>query len=665
MKIIGKKGLFLTLLMFLLISVQGQNIKKMQNLAGEYLRIEEYHHALPIYLKLDSLMPNDGAVNYAIGKCYMHSEHKTSAVPYFEKTLTLGGAPVDIYRDLAICYHLVHSFDKAIRFYNKALNRIPEEVEDVDAYKKHLTKNLESCHYAKTLVANPIDMEIVNVGEVINTDFPDFVPVVSADETTLIFTSRREGVVGGLIDDNDGLFFEDVYISKKVNGKWSTPKNMGPPINTPGHDASVGLSPDGQKLFIYRSHERATNGLLGGDLFVSDWDGEMWSEPVKMQDGINSRGREPSASITSDENTLFFSSNRQGGKGGLDIYWAKRLPSGEWAAPKPIKEINTEYDEDAPFIHSDGRTLYFSSRGHKTMGGYDIFRSIYNEQDETWSEPINMGYPINTAGDDIYFVWSADGKRGYFSSLREDSYGEKDIYVVNVPQDGSTFAVLKGKVLDKETNLPLIANIKVTDIATGKMAGFYTSSAEGRFTAIVPQKAKFALLTGTNGYLASYDSISIPEVKGYYEETITIYLEKGEDDVVVSLDTVKKEVIKEIEKPKPGTKFVFNNIYFDFDKASLRASSKVELEKINEILTKYPTLKVEIGAHTDAWGNNDYNMDLSGRRAKSVLDYLVGKGIARDRMIDKAYGETVPVGPSDNPVNNQKNRRIEFKVLAN
>ena len=655
----SKSLLIVTVITVLTLNVQAQNLRKLQSLADEYYRIDEFHHALPLLLKIDSLSPNDGAVNYRIGKCYMQSEHKIKAIPYFEKTLTLGGAPLDVNSDLAICYHLVHDFEKAVRFYNRALNRIPEDVEDEAAYKKYMTKNLESCLYAQILVENPIDVEITNLGPRINSDFPEYVPVISADETTLIFTSRREGVVGGLIDPVDGMFMEDIYIAHKEGDTWGDPENIGAPINTPGHDACVGLSPDGQKLFLFRSHERSAKGLPGGDLYVSDWDGEKWSEPVKMQDGINSTGREPSASITSDENTLFFSSNRKGGKGGLDIYWAKRLPNGDWASPKPIDVINTEYDDDAPFIHSDGRTLYFSSKGHKTMGGYDIFRSIYDEKKEQWTEPINMGYPINTAGDDIFFVWSADGQRGYFSSLRVDSYGEKDLYMVTVPQDGVTFAVVKGIILDKETKQPLIANVKIIKKETNKMAGFYTSSIDGKFTAILPQNAHFNLQTGTSNYLVSYDTISIPEVKGYYEKSITIYLEKGQDSVVVQLDTV----VEVVEEPKIGDKFVINNIYFDFDKFNIRPDAALELNKILEVLNKYNTLKIEIGAHTDALGSDAYNMTLSKNRAKSVLDYLVGKGIAKNRLVDKAYGESIPVAPNDNATNRQKNRRIEFKIL--
>ena len=265
-------------------------------------------------------------------------------------------------------------------------------------------------------------------------------------------------------------------------------------------------------------------------------------------------------------------------------------------------------------------------------------------------------YPINTAGEDIYFVWSADGKRGYFASYRTDSYGEKDIYIVNVPQEGATFAVLKGVVLDKETEKPLIANIRVSDVDTKKMVGFYTSATDGRFTAIIPQKASFALLTGTKDYLASYDSVTIPEIEGYYEKNITIYLEPGEDDVVVSIDSVKEE-------PKVGEKFVLDNIYFDFDKATLRASAKEELNKIYDIMKKYENIKIEVGAHTDAWGSESYNMNLSQRRAQSVVDYLTSKGIKGGRLIDKAYGESQPVVPSNRPENNQKNRRIEFKII--
>lgn len=649
-----KKFLLISASCFLICSFTsfGQEIKDLRKLsadAEEYIRIEEYHNALPLYEQALKIEPDNGELNYKVGLCHLQSTYRAKALPYFEKALSVGYQPNEIHYNLGRLYHLTHHFDKALLSYEQAKKypeNAPVSVSEIDRY-------MDMCEYGKELIKTPLDYKIENIGPVINSDKRDHVPVVSADETTLIFTSRREGTIGEGIDDFDGMYFEDIYISSKENGQWAAPRNIGEVINTKSHDASVGLSPDGQKLFIYRTGQGSLDALEG-NLYTSDWDGETWSTPEKMMEGINSGSVEPCASITADENTMYFSSDREGGKGGLDIYVVKKLPNGEWAQPQSVEQLNTPYDDDAPFIHSDNRTLYFSSKGHNTMGGFDIFMSVLNESTGQWSEPQNMGYPINTADDDIYFVWSADGERGYFSSLRGDSYGDLDIYVVHRPVIGKFFMILKGIVLDKDSKEPVTATVTIYDETDKKVVGVYnTRASTGKFSAIIPPNTKYKVHILASGYDEENEFIQTPDVKEYYEQEETFYVQRT---VAASIDTIE-------DRPKTGEIFTLQNIYFDFDKATLRPVSKTTLDKAYDIMKKYPGIKVEIGAHTDAWGEDDYNMLLSGWRAKSVVDYLVAKGISRDRLVDKAYGESVPVAPSNYPENSQKNRRVEFKIL--
>ena len=411
--------------------------------AGYHIEFKNYMLALSTYLTLDSMEPGNSNIQYRIGSCYLHSTtEKTKAIPYLEKAITNTSrlyddlsyteknAPQSAYYELARAYHLNYQLDTAIGTFKKYKSLL---------HKKHymqseIDRNIKMCEYAKEQIKNPINVEIVNMGSGINSQYADYCPVINADETTMIFTSRREGSTGGLKDD-EGRFFEDIYVSNKDSGKWSEPVKIGSSINTRDHDAAIGLSADGQRLFIYKEE----------DIYQSYLMGETWTVPERMSDNINSDDWETHASITPDGKLLYFVSDRKGGQGKRDIYRSEKLPTGEWGKAENLgTSINTEFEEDAPFIHPNGKTLYFSSKGHNTMGGFDIFYSQLSE-DGNWSEPVNIGYPINTTDDDIFYVESSDGKRAYYSSFDKSGLGEKDIYMaVLKDQKEIALTVLKG-----------------------------------------------------------------------------------------------------------------------------------------------------------------------------------------------------------------------------
>jgi len=656
------------------------NFVKMQNLrydGDDFYDLKEYHLALPFYLKVLELSPDDVDANYKVGVCHLNSTHSREALPYFEKIIDKEGVPKDIEYEIARAYHLTHQFDKAIEKYNKSKKHINGRngltIEMID-------KEIERCKYGKILVETPLDFKIENIGDVINTEYRDHVPVISADETSLIFTSRRPNTVGGKLYKGDGMYFEDVYESKKdlSSGEWLPPQNMGEGINTKSHDASVGLSPDGKMLFIYRSEKKRNR--VEGHIFTSEWDGELWSEPVLLDDHISSNYVELSASVTGDENMLFFSSDRPGGKGGFDIYQVKKLPNGEWAQPQNMTQLNTPDDDDAPFIHSDNRTLYFSSKGHQTMGGYDIFQSVFNEETGKWNEPQNMGYPVNTAGDDIYFVWSADGERGYFSSAREDSYGDLDIYVVHRPIIGKYFMVLKGTLIDEDTKKPIPGLIKLYNTENDKLIGvFNTRMPSGKFSAIVPPNAVYKAEVEAVGYDKKTEIIVVPDVKEYFEHEITLQAKKSKDTIVTAkVDTpIVKEVVEVIENVDeeeegelaPG--FLLRSVLHGFDQAAHEKGSGINIDDVIKILKENPWLVISIESHTDSKGSAEYNMKLSERRAASCKTYLLRRGISKTRVKVKYYGEEDPVAPNthkngkDNPEGRALNRRTEFRVVSN
>ncbi|MBC7451117.1 MAG: PD40 domain-containing protein, partial [Cytophagales bacterium] len=494
---------------------------------------------------------------------------------------------------------------------------------------------------AKALMANPVSVRIDNASEVINSEYDEKSPSITADGRTLIFTSRRPNTTGGKIDPVDGFYYEDLYQSTKVNGKWTAPIDIGNGINTEKHDACVAISPDGMELIIYRN-----SGNDGGDLYVSTLNGSIWNIPKKYGKTINTNDWEPSASITADEKTIFFTSDRIGGRGGMDIYMTKLLPSGEFGPAILLgPKINTPLDEDAPFIHADGKTLYFSSKGHKSMGGYDIFSCTINtDNGEVLTEPKNIGYPINTADNDVFFVWSADGKRAYFSSIREGGYGEKDIYMLEREESKVALAVLKGLIVSCDLNKPVAATIQVTDLTTQKLVGVYNSNSKtGKYTVVLPAGKNYGISVEAPGYLFQSKNIDIPSLETYLEIVDTICL----------------------SQMKVGTSIVLRNVFFDVNKSILRPESVQELDRLTDILKKNPSLKIEISGHTDSDGNDDANLKLSNDRAKAVVDYLIAKGIPANRLTWKGYGETAPMAQNDTPENKQQNRRTEFKVLSN
>jgi hypothetical protein len=322
----------------------------------------------------------------------------------------------------------------------------------------------------------------------------------------MVFTSRRNGT--GSKIDTDGQYFEDIYITHLKNGIWSDPKGISE-LNTNDHDASISISADGQELYIYKAEHDNIKKTEGGDIFVSRLKGTTWSQPEKLAPVINSQSKESHISISSEGRTIYFSSNRPGGFGGMDIYTVSKLPNGKWGRARNLgPAINTEYDEDSPFIHPDGKTLYFSSAGHKTMGGLDIFKSVTNKG--SWTPPVNIGYPINSTDDDVYYTPTPDGKRAYFASYRKGSYGKTDIFLIKTPnKTNAGLFVLKGKIINSSGDV--VVNSKITVSRDGQVIGIYTpNAATGKFLFIVDAGKKYDIEIVAEGYRTLRTVLNIP-----------------------------------------------------------------------------------------------------------------------------------------------------------
>ncbi len=632
------RGVLILIAMTSALSAYSQNnlksARKYTDKALEYFKAEDYETALTYFLKSDSLDGNDQDVSYLISLSFFRSDQKLKALPFLLKAKAGGIKEPELDLYLGEAYHLSHKFEKAIEHLNLYRSTLrsseKEKIKEVDDL-------IQNCKNGIELVKAPVEVKIKNLGNTINSSFPDYVPALSADESLLIFTSRRENSTGGLKVNN--MYFEDIYISTKKGDKWTTPEKLGNEINTPSHDACVGISPDGQQIFIYKD-----GGEYFGDLFVSTLSGKTWSKPKSLGPNINTRSWEPCATITADQKVLFFVSNKKGGIGGTDLYMSKRQPNGEFGPATILStEINTSKDEFSPFIHPDGKTLYFSSKGHNSMGGYDIFSCTINtETGQVLSKPVNLGYPINTADDEVYFAWSADNRRAYFASERTGGVGEKDLYVLERPKAEASLVMLKGTIIGCDSKKPVAASIIVTDIATGKEIGKYSSnSSTGKYIVILPAGKNYGITVEAPGYVFYSKNIDIPFLDHY------------------------KEIDDEIcmEGLKKGTVFVLRNVFFDVDKATLRKESEAELERVHEILTSNPSIKMLISGHTDSDGNDDYNLKLSENRAHAVKDYLISKGVSAERLFYKGYGESKPIAPNDSPDNKQMNRRTEIEIV--
>ncbi len=490
---------------------------------GNYLILEEnYPQALKVFLEAYQIDSTNSNINYKIGFCYLKTESsKALSLKYLEKgvknttknyndvELDEKIAPINAYYFYGRALHLNYKFDEAIANYEKFKSYlVPGKHDDLI---KDVNRQIEISNFAKTAVAAPVNFVIKNMGDSINSPYPDYSSVISADESTIMFTSRRIGSTGGDITD-DGQFYEDIYVAyKKKDGSWTTPKSISPNINTNEHEASVGLIADGQTLIIYKDAN-------GGDIYTSHLDGENWTFPEPMGSDINTSFWETSACLTPDGNTLYFVSNRPGGLGGRDIWTCTKLPNGKWSKAVNLgAPVNTEYDEESPFIHPSDNILFFSSTGHSNMGGFDIYFSEKTEKG--WSEPQNMGYPINTTDDDLYYVTSPDGKRGYYSSaLQAGGFGEKDIYTVSTPERKEQALVLiKGLIIPAPGDpMPSDIEIIATNNESGLIGRYLPLMRDGSFVIIIPPNSKYSISYQQNG--EEFKSEEIGPFEPVYQE---------------------------------------------------------------------------------------------------------------------------------------------------
>lgn len=638
----------------------------------DYRRVgaQNFREALSSLNDANRFNPKNERVNYMLGFIwFMTDPVSKEALSYLETAYELGSnTDSDVAYWLAWAYQFNGRWDDAIKFYDMHMKTLQKRAKANTAAIEDVIKKTGECNSGKILSANPERVFVDNLGPNVNTSFAEYGPSITTDEETVFFTARRANSTGGKRDLNDKGFFEDVYSSVKVAGKWQPSKPLSKNVNTEGHDASAGLSPDGSKLYIFRS------GVTdGGDLFESVLFGLDWEEPVRMNKNINTKYHESSVSLSFDGKRLYFVSNKEMGIGDGDIYYSDMDVNGEWGPSKNIgPDINTKYGEEAVFMHPDGVTLYFSSKGYNTMGGYDIFKTTM--VNGKWQPPVNLGYPINGPDDDVFFVVSGSGNRAYFASSKQGGYGDYDLYKITflgnekqpllntqdqllammaspvsnlktenaVEVKSAKLTILKGVISDEKTEKPLESTIELIDNDKNTvLAVFKSNSSTGKYLVTLPSGKNYGIAVKRDGYLFHSENFNLPEAAEFQEFNLDVALKKIEI----------------------GNTIVLRNIFFDFNKATIRPESANELARLIKLLKDNPKLKIELQSHTDNVGSDDYNLKLSESRSKSVVEYMISRGISASRLTPKGYGETQPLDSNDAEEGRQNNRRTEFKIL--
>ena len=604
--------------------------------------------------------------NYDAGYLHLLTIGKDLAAKFFLRVYRQDPAyRFDLEYWIGKSYQYGLEFDNALLFYNRYKQKLSGKLNYQGNDKipmETVDKSIVECMNGKELVANPVNFSIVNIGREINSEFEDYAPVLNEEEDEIIFTTRRRD---GNLNQNvaeDNKPYEDIFISRKTDGVWSYATNIGERVNTPYHDSNLALSADGKTLYILKDEG-------GGDIYYCNQRSDgSWDSPVPLPGIINSSFEEKSITISKDDKTLYFSSNRPGGLGGTDLYKATRDAKGEWANVKNLgPKINTPFDEEGPFIDYDMVTLYFSSKGHKNMGSYDIFKSVYDPQKNDWSEPENLGYPINTPDDDIFYITSSDGKRAYYSSVREDGLGYTDIFLITTPEGMKDQETLAGTdpqeepqdpppviiplryvvtILDAQSKSPLAARVNLRGVKDNVVVGS---------NPVKPGVYEFRIThPGSKDYRLSI------EKAGYVFLNQDVNIRGAAADEQILTRTI------ELRRLSVGATSILRNIYFDYDKATFATQSYSELNKLESMLRQNPQIKVEISGHTDNYGHWQYNRTLSQKRAEAVKDFLTKKGIDPRRIKAVGYGESRPLASNDDEEEGRElNRRVEFKVLQN
>lgn len=628
-----------------------------------------FPQALEHYLKAYKYNSDCASLNYKIGVCYLATDKFYYAAEYLEKAyLKDNNIARDIHYMLARAYHFNLDFENAIEQYKAYYSSF--SVKELEKFDVGVDNYIKQCKYGQELVNSPVRVIINNLGERVNSEFDDYNPVLHPKDDIMYFTSRRKTEGKDKRYEGDNKFLENVFTSEQAGELWKKPKLLENKLDSKGNESVLTISSDGTKIYLYNGDEN------GGDILVSELKNGNWKSPKGISGKLLSKYKETTIAFNKDGNELFFVSNRPGTIGGMDIFYSKLDEKDKWTEPMNMgSAINTIYDEEGVYWNPAEDKLYFSSQGHNSMGGFDVF-VIERDENGMWSTPLNLGYPINTPNDDIFFKMEEGNKQAYYSSVRDNGFGGKDLYKV-------IFLGEEKELKLKTDDIFLAWNHKpIEDLFYKKpsefkvdtalfMAGAVTDSktAEGINFAkieVIDLEQSQVIATGLTDTAGNYQ-VKIPKKKDYgVEVTAKDYLFFVEIAALSQKQVVDSKVTAnfQLDKIDVGAKMVLNNIFFETNKATIKEESTAELERVAKLLKQNPTIRLEISGHTDNVGSYRANQKLSESRAKSVVDYLIGQGVAAGRLEYKGYSFNQPIADNNTEEGRAQNRRVEFKVLS-
>jgi outer membrane protein OmpA-like peptidoglycan-associated protein len=569
-----------------------------------------------------------------MGDVYLETGRPEEAVKQYTKAFNLNPKHVDIVCNLlANTLFSLERYEEASGYYEKllAMPYIGSEL------KKTVDAKLKTSLFRISMMENPVAFNPVNMGFPVNTEADEYINALAADGSGIFFTRRVKNPAGQM-----RAYFEDFYFAKFTGDSLKNVVKLDYPPGKENDAAALCISADGRLLFFTACFRPDSYG--GCDLYFSEKIGDKWVTARNMGSQVNSDGWDSQPFISPDGKTLYFASNRPGGMGSSDIWKTERKSDGSWGKPVNLgKPVNTAESEMAPFIHYDNQTLYYSSAGNPGMGGADLFKSVH--LNGIWTQPENLGYPINTRADELVIIVDPAGKSGFISSNSLKGNGGYDIFRFELYDAIRPVPVtyLKGKVFDKISGLPLEARFELIDIKLDSTIVEATSDRQnGEFLVCLPGNRDYALNVSHDGYLFYSDNFPLSEIK-------------------TQLDPVLKDI--PLEPIAVGKSMTLRNIFYETDQYQLKTISYAELDKLFSFLRDNPALRIEIGGHTDNVGTDEYNIDLSMKRARAVYEYLLSKGIDAGRISYKGYGESVPVSSNETEEGRALNRRTEITIL--
>jgi outer membrane protein OmpA-like peptidoglycan-associated protein/tetratricopeptide (TPR) repeat protein len=640
-----------------LVEVYGQDKGEFRKtfLDAEYFFLtEKYEEALYLYSELLKIDPANSNLHFLTGACYLSIYgRKKKAIPYLEEAvlnISAGyregsykerNAPREALFALARAYHIDYQLDKAIEYYEKYRNAmIKKNFADIE----YVNKQIKSCELARFMIRHPVEVSFHDLSADLDRYTTHYNPVLSGNDSVIIYMA-------------DQPLSQAILMSERSSGKWSEPRVINDELESEDGCYPTCLSFNGKELYLVRKDS------YEADLFVSRYQNGRWTQMEKLNDHINTEYFESHACISSDGNHLYFTSNRQGGQGGLDIWVSQRSTGGDWQTPENLgPKVNSFYNEETPFITGDAQRLFFSSQGHATMGGYDIFYAS-RQADATWSYPQNVGYPVSTTDDDLFFVPRHGGERGYFSTILDSVSPNRNIYaLVMADMEDIRIGVRKQQ---PEKIEPSGETEMISQHAEEETAKEEKEASEEELIAeeTLAEEVKEEEITEEEAPAVEEEVKKDEGVAG--EEEVTVSEEEGavsEEEGAVSGEAVATQPVS------PDEYYVLNSIFFGFDNYTLDEEGMGEADRLVEVMTRYPELEVELTGHSDAVGTDEYNIRLSKRRAESVARYLIDHEIDPDRITTRGVGEAEPLAVnkyedgSDSPEGRRLNRHVSIRL---